>query len=330
MPHFTFSGKSILIGSFLLISTSNLCFSQQRAFRKFKTQKAISATEKEHPEYKEKIKNLEKTVADFTSKGDDKQVYQLPVVFHVIAAEGQKAPDEGQIRYQLDVLNKCFGSYVPEKLSYTNEAIEKFSSMGVDPGIQFYIAETIGGVKGINKVKTTKTNFGNGNDIQNPKAGGIAAVNPKKAINIWVGKLADLNSGYAQFPGAPDELDGIVIDPDFFGNEKGTALAPFTQGKTLVHLMGNYLGLYDLWNETDPCADDMVADTPIHSAPNMQISKEANYKVITMCHGYILAMYMNFMDNSDDEMLTLFTQGQKNRMRAMLAEGGLRNELVKK
>ncbi|MEO6686048.1 MAG: M43 family zinc metalloprotease [Dyadobacter sp.] len=330
MLHFSFSGKSILIGSFLVVSASVHCFSQERAYRVFSTQKVIQTTKKEYPEYQKQVEEIEKAVSTFASRGDDKQTYQVPVIFHLVETKGQKTPDEEQIRYQLDVLNKCFGSYEPEKQSFTNAIVEQFTSIGVNPGIQFYIPETIEGVKGIDIVNSSKTEFATGNEIQNPKTGGIAAIDSEKVINVWVGKLEGYSSGYAHFPGAPADLDGIVIDPEFFGNEKGTAKTPYTQGKTLVHLMGTYLGLYELWNESDPCADDMVADTPIHNAPNSVISKEANSKVITMCHGYIQAMYMNFMDNSDDEMLTLFTQGQKDRMRAMLADGGLRNGLVTK
>jgi hypothetical protein len=36
-----------------------------------------------------------------------------------------------------------------------------------------------------------------------------------------------------------------------------------------VHLVANYLGIYELWNEVTPClADDFVDETPNHNAPN--------------------------------------------------------------
>jgi hypothetical protein len=313
-----------------LMFFSETSYSQSRKYRQFNTQVVRRETLSKYKDYAEKVKGLDNRVSEFVSKADDNRGYRIPIIFHLLSSDGQRSPDESQVQFQLDVLNKCFGRYEPEKKPYTNESIEQFEKLGADPGIQFYVPASVGGGKGINLVKTDKKKFGLGNEMQNPAVGGVAAINPKKAINIWVGELDSTNAGYAHLPGAPDELDGIVIDPDFFGNEKGTAKAPYTQGKTLVHLMGTYLGLNELWDENTPCADDGVADTPPHNAPSVQISKEAGHKYITMCHGYILAMYMNFMDNSDDEMLTLFTPGQKARMRAMLAEGGLRSELSTK
>lgn len=319
--------KLILTTLCFAAAISTFCNAQERAYRHFNTQGVRQATQKQYPEYAEQIRGIEKKVSDFSSHGDDNRVYNIPVIFHILTADGQIMPDEEQIHYQMEVLNKSFGSYEPEKRAYTNESIEKYDKPGTGSGIGFYIPASFEGVKGINIVKTNRKKFQVVNEIQNPASGGIAPVNPKKAINIWIGELDSSNAGYAHLPGAPAEIDGIVIDPDFFGNQNGTATAPYTQGKTLVHLMGTYLGLYELWNESDPCADDMVADTPPHSGPSGAISRDPNYKFITMCHGYVLAMYMNFMDNTDDEMLTLFTQGQKNRMRAMLSEGGLRSEL---
>jgi hypothetical protein len=52
--------------------------------------------------------------------------------------------------------------------------------------------------------------------------------------------------------------------------------------RTLTHLMGNYLNLYDLWNESQPCADDYVDDTPIHNAPNGRFWQ---YRHVSTCDG---------------------------------------------
>ena len=100
--------------------------------------------------------------------------------------------------------------------------------------------------------------------------------------------------------------------------------APFDQGKTLTHLVGNYLNLYDIWGDRQ-CGDDYVADTPRHNAPNTGCH---TYKHISLCQGNDIEMTMNFMDNTDDACMYMFTMGQKMRMHAVLQEGGFRAELV--
>lgn len=135
--------------------------------------------------------------------------------------------------------------------------------------------------------------------------------------------LGDNVSGYAQMPGGSAETDGIVIDYRFFGNS-GFSNTAFTEGRTLTHLIGNYLGLYDLWGEF-PCADDYVEDTPIHNAPNSECYPHQH---VSTCEGNPIEMTMNFMDNSPDACAYLFTMGQKIRMQTFLSEGGPRSGLT--
>ena len=73
-------------------------------------------------------------------------------------------------------------------------------------------------------------------------------------------------------PGGPVATDGIVIDYRYFGTG-GTAIAPYDEGRTLTHLVGNYLNLHDLWNDVSRCSDDEVADTPVHNGPNYALPK---------------------------------------------------------
>lgn len=314
----------------LLLWFSSICLAQDRPYRQFNTQPVRAFTQKQYPEYTKKLEDLESRISVIAAKGDDKQVYQIPIIIHILETDGLKMPDADQVRAQLDILNQHFGRYTPQTKDFPNEGIEKYAAMGVDVGIQFYIPGQIANLPGIHSVRTSRKSWDIFNQIQDPKQGGVAPVDPEHVINIWIGELVGNNAGYAHLPGAPGELDGIVIDPDYFGNEKSTAKAPYNQGKTLVHLMGTYLGLYELWDEANPCKDDGVADTPLHSGPTSQVSTEKNHRQICFCPGAPLAMYINFMDNTDDSQLMLFTQGQKDRMRAILAPDGLRPTLVKR
>ncbi|HMP32402.1 MAG TPA: M43 family zinc metalloprotease, partial [Saprospiraceae bacterium] len=96
-------------------------------------------------------------------------------------------------------------------------------------------------------------------------------------------------------------------------------------GKTLVHLMGVYLGLQALWTNLE-CADDGVEDTPIHNAPNSSCYGQGH---ISLCPGNPMEMVGNFMDSNPDDCAYMFTKGQVARMHATLGELGYRSHLLK-
>lgn len=279
---------------------------------------------------------MENSISNYASSGDDGQVINVPVIFHFLTSSGQKGGDAAQVKFQLGVLNKYFGSYTPEITEFPNSDVKKFVSQGAGAGIQFYTPGKAGEIPGvnvsaINNVLVERKKWGLFNEVQDPKKGGIVALVPDRVVNIWVAELDSNNAGYAHLPGVPSGIDGIVIDPDFFGNSMGTARAPYDQGKTLVHLMGTYLGLYELWNEDEPCKDDLVDDTPLHDGSTRAfVPTDKQGRLVCFCPGTPTAMFMNFMDNSDDSQLSLFTEGQKRRMRAVLISNGLRNNLSKK
>jgi hypothetical protein len=237
MPHFSLSGKSILISSFLLFSLNPFSFAQ-RPFRHFNTQQLRQAVIKENPGYKENLVVMENSISNLASRGDNGGVLYVPVIFHIVGAKGQTVPDQEQVNFQLDVLNKAFGNYAPEAKEFPNADVEKFISMGAKVGIEFYLPSKVGEIAGVGKpafnaVTVDRKSWGLFNEIQDPTKGGLAAVAPDKIINVWVGQLDGDNAGYAYLPGPPGTIDGIVIDQDFFGNEKGTAKIPYVQVKPL-------------------------------------------------------------------------------------------------
>ena len=86
-------------------------------------------------------------------------------------------------------------------------------------------------------------------------------------------------------------------------------------GKTLTHLVGSYLGLTELWGK-GRCQDDRVADTPVHNAPNHRCPGKGH---LTFCEKGAYEMTMNFMDNTYDQCMYMFTNGQALRMQAVLS-----------
>ena len=141
------------------------------------------------------------------------------------------------------------------------------------------------------------------------------AWNTNDYLNIWVCNLASGLLGFATFPGGNASLDGVVCDYAYFGNI-GTATPPYNLGRTATHEVGHWLNLYHIWGDSY-CGNDYVSDTPEH--------EESNYGCPSFPHssncsstGSSGEMFMNYMDYTNDACMYMFTNGQKNRMRATL------------
>jgi PKD repeat protein len=162
--------------------------------------------------------------------------------------------------------------------------------------------------------------------------------NPNLFYNIWTVKFdaADANLiGYAQFPdqsglpglqekGGPASTDGVVIRYQSFGSvDKGTfpvMQAPYNKGRTLTHETGHWLGLRHIWGDGN-CAEDFVGDTPTQAGPSSGCPLGRQSCGTTN-------MVQNYMDYSDDACMNIFTQGQKNRMRAVIENSPRRQSLI--
>jgi hypothetical protein len=161
-----------------------------------------------------------------------------------------------------------------------------------------------------------------------------------KYLNIWVVDFASSLSilGYAQFPNSGSaNTDGVVIDYKYFGVGSGV-VAPYNNGRTAVHEVGHWLGLYHIWGDDDDgngvcnageCSgSDNVSDT--------RNACERNYGAPTFPNNGGLCgnnangdMYMNYMDYSDDFSMVMFTNGQVDRMNSFLnSVGSPRNQLL--
>jgi hypothetical protein len=250
----------------------------------------------------------------------------IPLVFHVLYSRDQDKVTEQQLLEQIEILNEDFAAAgVPKEDSRDPEG--HFRALATDTRIRFCRAATTPGgalTTAVNFKKTPMVAFSS-EGVEEAKRSiyDAAPWDAKRYLNVWIVPQGANVAGYAQMPGARGATDGIVIDPKYFG-VGGTAVAPFDGGKTLTHLIGNYLGLSELWSE-DACGDDGVDDTPVHNGPNFGIPGSGH---VSTCDGYPLEMTMNFMDNTDDVAQYMFTRGQAARMRSVLLPGGLRAGLA--
>ncbi len=289
--------------------------------RQLATQAVTQRLAAADPTYHQRRQALEAQLAGHRLPAE-REVVTIPILFHLLHPAGRPIVGEAQVRSQWQSLERDFGAPLTDA-RHPADTLEGFLERAADPLIRFCpVSGGPASPAGIHMVPTGRTDWRTDDAMKFDHLGGADAFLPGFVLNVWVVELADGISGYAQVPGGPAATDGIVIDHRFFGTT-GTARAPYDQGKTLTHLIGNYLGLQELWGQ-GLCTDDGVADTPLANAPNVGCPA---YRHLSTCDGHPVEMTMNFMDNTEDACMYLFTRDQVRRMHAVLREGGVRASL---
>jgi hypothetical protein len=271
-------------------------------------------------------------------------VYQIPVVFHVIH-NNQAVGTGANLSYavlqsQIDVLNEDFRKILGSNGYNTHPD-------GADTKIEFCLAQRRpdgsafpGGENGVNRINRSTAGFTappySSNYYESTikpytyNSGTPTATRgwvPTKYLNIWVSDLSGGLLGYAQFPtsalggmGCGSQslaTDGVVFLYSSIGKSSVSGFAgPYNEGRTATHEIGHWLGLRHIWaDDNGGCTqDDYCADTPF--------AGDANYGCPTGTNSCTSQpssdMIENYMDYTDDDCMNIFTYDQKNRMRVVL------------
>ena len=273
---------------------------------------------KDNPELRKRINEIEKFTRLAIQRGNANKIsangkLEIPCVINIIYSNESENISDAQIQSQIDVLNEDFNR-TNKDWTKINSTI--FASSTASVGIRF--------VKGkvIRKYYSAKS-WSVNDKMKFSRHGGIDATDPTHNLNIWVvnnivyGRYEIL--GYGQFPGGDIQTDGIVIGYRYFGRQ-GTVVPPYNKGRTATHEVGHYLNLRHIWGDA-VCGNDFVGDTPLHNDPNFGAPIYPHYST---CSGKPIEMTMNFMDYTEDNAMYMFSNGQKDRMLAVFAQGGPR------
>ena len=289
----------------------------QETYRHYSTNEYNAKQESKNLDLKLKRGQIEN---DVLKSKDIDTTGQLNIVtiFHVMLADPNEIKDQ-DIKEQIKILNDCFNTKQnlhPKLVKYDGK--KKYNTSIAST--EFCVSNNSSGI--------TRKVFLESNPpdsiLKSTQLGGSSPMQPEKYLNIWITQLDKNHAGYAQWPGGSVSTDGIVINADYFANKRDKS-RKYEMGRTLVHLVGSYLGLIELWGKVDGiCDDDYVSDTPIHNGPNY--TADGSYH-ISLCTDEI-ELINNYMDCTDDEYVNHFTSGQVMRMRRMLASGGPRNTLT--
>lgn len=217
----------------------------------------------------------------------------------IIVHKDPSIVSHSQVYSQIDVLNSDFSNQAPEKLPSGTT----FENDRTDTGIQFNLINI--------ERHQDRTKFWGTNDTVKHA---YPPTNPESTLNIWVCDISNSILGYAQFPGGDPDTDGVVIGSNFFGITGGN----YGMGRTTTHEVGHYLYLRHIWGDGGCNQDDFVLDTPVSDRSN------GGCPSFPTLHCNTPDMTTNYMDYTYDACMYMFTDGQRNRMRAILADGAVR------
>ncbi|MFC5271026.1 PKD domain-containing protein [Adhaeribacter terreus] len=289
------------------------------------------------PAYKAKRAQNERAIQQYLSNQANARTNvtrTIPVVFHVVYNNTTQNISQAQIMSQLDVLNDDFRKMNADTTSIPGP----FKQLAADTEIEFCLASVDPNgqpTTGITRTSTTTSAF----TMAAPhavKAGTTGGKDPwpnTQYLNIWICNIApDANGqtlGYAMSPGASPATDGVVLLYTTVGKAPHNPFpGSVNSGRTATHEVGHYLDLRHIWGDEPGCAaDDLVTDTPQQKAenqgcPTFPLLTGAGASCATTGPG---AMFMNYMDYTNDNCMHMFTHGQKARMIAALttARSGL-------
>lgn len=250
-----------------------------------------------------------------------KNVYRIPVVFHIIHEYGPENISKEQILDQLRVINEDFRRMNAD----ANKTRTVFQGVAADSEIEFYMArrDPSGNcTDGIVRVASPLTNDAR----DNVKA--VSYWPSDRYLNIWVVKTIQnsvddpgvITLGYAQFPwdrSSRPTTDGIVLRADYTGSI-GTAANKNNGGRTATHEIGHWLGLFHTFQGGcfPPSWGEQIGDTPPVANSNSGCSHSMNS--CTNDNPDLPDQVENYMDYSNGTCQNMFTLGQKARMHSML------------
>ncbi|MDA9809012.1 M43 family zinc metalloprotease [Flavobacteriales bacterium] len=347
----------VLITTFLLMIFQISFFSQNSISKKIdlsncrdgesveycKTHKLMNKL-KEDPEFVREynasqivLKKIENQIAN---GNQNRVIYTIPLVFHVLHNGGPENISRAQIEDAVALLNRDYRLQNAD----ANNVQSVFAGMPADIEIEFQLATKAPNgqcFSGITRTQSPLTNSGAngqnqvsaiiaGNDVFNGSWPG------NKYLNIMVVNDADGAAGYTTNPNnwsGTSMNNGIWVLHDYVGS---IGTSDTYSSRTLTHEVGHWLNLDHLWgNNNNPgnassCSqDDAVDDTPRCigvTSCNLNSNTCSNDAADGYWTSDVIDNVENYMEYSYCNKM--FTNGQKNRMRAaLLSSVGGRNNI---
>ena len=334
----------------LLLFVPIILFGQNLNFEKrCMSNDLINFYEQKYPGYKELVDQSFNDAKSLNRELNESEVFEIPVVFHVLYNAPEQNLDESIVIRQLEILNE---SYRRTNADTSNLRVEFNDIKSTDSKIKFKFASSDpqgNPTNGIIRKSTTLTSFANFaallgdlSSIERVKSsadGGDDPWDQSRYLNIWICNMAipllgPSILGYATPPanlpnwpagGVGDLIDGVVLQFQIVGDNNPNTISAgggeyVSKGRTAVHEVGHYLGLRHIWGDDTNCAgNDGIDDTPAASDQSNTDCDTTKNTCVDNINGVDLPdMIENYMDYSAETCQNSFTKGQVDLMRSVI------------
>ena len=282
--------------------------------------------------------------------------YKLPIVFHIIyngeaigdtSNVGQDMINEEVLQLNKDYANLSNSQYAVAAnsgIQFGLAAVDPSGNTLVEPGIDRQNIKTRGWTSygpPFNDAGSSTGNFWT-------KIKAATIWDPTKYVNVWVADIASGTSGIVGISTFPTSSTlqgltpatetvknaGIVVDFTTIGsvyspNTNGNTTCGqnvYALGKSATHELGHFFGLRHIWGDggtTGACATDYCNDTPTADVANYGTPTHPKSNVC----GTTDEMFEDYMDYSDDHIMSTFTQNQVDRMQTVMKNSPWRKTL---
>ncbi len=238
----------------------------------------------------------------------------IPVVFHVIWQDDNENLPDSVLHQQLEVLNESFNARNSDTIILTDTLKRWVDNFEISFELAYEDPDGLptGGITRTNTIISAFSYYGN---LVKFNEYGKAPWPTDRYLNIWVCDLYNYLLGYAQFPGGPEETDGIVLDWQTVGNQQypwsytDPAFSAWVGGRVAVHEIGHWLNLYHPWGNNGQCTEDHIPETGSQGGP-VYPSAECPDTLFSTCDPSERVFVKHYMDYGGNNCLVCFTKNQ--------------------